>query len=144
VGEHPAEGCGDGVEEVNQETGSGELLQEENAEGGEDEIGGPDTEDWGELAGLGKFDANVGDEIVGEDEEQRQDNANALATAPGREAEWDADEHEDDAGEGIGEAEVEFDTGGACVGGAEGLRVGAGGVDALHKFMERERVQGSV
>ena len=96
------------------------------------------------MAGLGKCDANVGDEIVGEDEEQREDNANALATAPGREAERDADKHEDDAGEGIGETEVEFDTGGACGGGAEGLWVGAGGVDALQEFMERERVQGSV
>jgi hypothetical protein len=58
--EHPAEGCGDGVEEVNQEASSGELLQEENAEGSEDEIGGPDTEGRGELAGLGEGDADVG------------------------------------------------------------------------------------
>ena len=144
VGEHPAEGCGDGVEEVNQETGSGELLQEENAEGGEDEIGGPDTEGWGELTGLGEGDADVGEEIVGEDEEQREDNANALATAPGRETEWDADEHEDDACEGIGEAEIEFDAGCACVGGVEGGWGVSGGAGALQKFAERERVQGSV
>ena len=63
------------IEEVNQETRTGELLQEENAEGGEDEIGGPDTEDWGELVGLGEGDADVGEEIVGEDEQKSEDDA---------------------------------------------------------------------
>ena len=53
MGEHFAEGCGDGGEEVEEKSCSGELLQEENAEGGEDKVGGPDTEDgerWPDLA----------------------------------------------------------------------------------------------
>ena len=128
---------------MNQETGPGELLQEENAEGGEDEIGGPDSEGRGELAGLGEGDADVGEEIVGEDEEQGEDDSGALSSAGG-EAEWDADEHEDDACEGIGEAEVEFDACGARVGGVEGVDAGGVGVGAAPEFVERKRVQGSV
>ena len=116
-GEHLAEGCGDGVEEVKQEARPGELLEEEEAEGGEDEVGGPDSEGRRELAGFGEGDADVGEEVVGEDEEQGEDDAGALASALGGEAEGDADEHEDEAGEGIGEADVEFDAGGAGVGG---------------------------
>lgn len=90
-----------------------------------------------ELAGFGEGNADVGEEIVGEDKEEGEDDAGAFAAALGREAEGYADEHENDASEGIGESDVEFYARGAGVG-------STWRVSALYEFVEGERVQGSV
>ena len=49
--------CADRGEEVEQDAAAGELLQQQRAEGGEDEIGSPHAEERRELAGLGEGDA---------------------------------------------------------------------------------------
>ena len=124
-------------EEVEQDASAGELLEQDEAEGGEDEVGGPDAEEGRELAGLGEGDADDGEDVVGEDEQQGEDEAGAFAAAFGGEAEGHADEHEDEAGEGIGEAGVELDAGGADVGGGDGVAGEVEAMGALPEFAER-------
>lgn len=119
MGEFFAEGCGKGVEGVKQDTRASELLQEEDAEGGKEEVGGPNSESWGELAGFGECDPDIGEKVVSEDEEESEDNACAFAASPGGKPQGDTDEHEDKACEGIGESEVEFDLRGAYSGWVE-------------------------
>ena len=78
-----AEGCADGVEEVEQDASAGELLEQNEAEGGEDEVGGPDPEERRQLAGFCEGDADVGEEVVAKDEQQGEDKAGTLAAALG-------------------------------------------------------------
>jgi hypothetical protein len=104
------------------------LLEEEKACEGEEDVGSPDAEGWGEFALSGESDADRGEEVVDEDQAESDDEACALASALGGEAEGDSYEHEDEAGGGEGEAIVELNLVAA--------RGGARGASELPKLRE--------
>ena len=66
---------------------AGELLEQEDASDGEDDIGAPDAEERGELALVGEGYADGGEEVVDEDEQDGDDEAGGFAAALGAEAE---------------------------------------------------------
>ena len=53
--------------------------------------------------------ADLGEQVVDEDEDDGDDEAGGFTSTFGGDAEGDADEHEDETGKGIGEALVELD-----------------------------------
>ena len=80
-------GAADGGEEAGEDVegyaAAGELLEQEDAGDGEDDVGAPDAEERGELALVGEGDADGGEEVVDEDEEDGDDEAGGLASALG-------------------------------------------------------------
>ena len=124
----------DGGEDAEGDASAGHLVEKDGSGGGEEEVGSPDAEERRQFAGLREGGADLGEQVVDEDEDDGDDEAGGFTSAFGGDAERDADEHEDEAGEGIGEALVELDAvdgGLAAVGG--GL-----GVGATPEFGERE------
>ncbi len=91
----------EGGEEFEGGAAAGDLLEEEKAGDGEEDVGAPDAERGRELALSREGDAHGGEEVVDEDEAEGGDEAGAFAAALGGEAERDADEHEDEAGGGV-------------------------------------------
>ena len=109
AGDGLAQLFGNGVEEVQQGARACELPEQDDAEDGEEDVCGPDTHKGRSFAGLGEGDAEVGEQVVDEDEQQRHDKAAALAAPFGGEAERHAYEHQDQTGEGIGKPAVQLD-----------------------------------
>ena len=97
----------DAGEEFDDGAAAGDLLEEQEAGEGEEDVGAPDAEHGRELALASEGDAHGGEEVVDEDEAERGDEACSFAAALGGEAEGDADQHEDETGGGIGEAIME-------------------------------------
>ena len=88
-------------EEFEDGAAAGDLLEEEKAGEGEEDVGAPDAERGRELALAGEGDAHRGEEVVDEDEAEGCDEAGAFAAALGGEAEGDADQHKDETGGGV-------------------------------------------
>ena len=88
------------AKQVEGDAAAGHLLDEQKAGDGEEDVGSPDADEGGELLLAGERDADLGEEVVDEDEQQCDDEASAFAAALGGEAERHADEHEDEAGSG--------------------------------------------
>ena len=109
AGDEFIEADADGGEDAECDAAARHLIEKDGAGGGEEEVGSPDAEEGGELAGLGEGYADQREEVVDEDQEDGEDEAGGFASALGGDAEGDADEHEDEAGEGVGEALVELD-----------------------------------
>ena len=116
-----------GSDLVENDSAGGHLAEQEEADDGKESVGEPYGDDDGEFSFLAPGDAEVGEQVVDEDEQKGVDEGHALAAASGSRAERDADEHEDEARGGVGEAAVEFDEIVAAVG---ALRL-AGGLQEL-------------
>jgi len=97
------------------------------------EVRPPDAKRRRQLARLGKSDAQLRQQVVAEEEHERENHRSSLASSFGRKPQRNANQHENDAGKGVGEARVEFD--------ARGSRVAGPTVRTAPDLWHRQRVQ---
>ena len=122
---------GDGIEDA---AAAGHLPEEKEAADGEKDVGRPNGEEGGNPVLTAQGDADEGERVIEDDQQDGKDPGGALSAAAGGDAERNGHQHEHEAGRRIGEAFVQFDE--------EALAVGAVGAEA--QFAQGEGVDDGV
>ncbi len=112
-GAKPLEGIGepdaDTRDQRQRQASCGELLQQNDAGNGKENVGAPHAKHRRQLALAGECHTDRRQEIVAEDQQDSQHEAGRLSAALGREPERHPDKHQNEAGARIREALVQLD-----------------------------------